>query len=121
MNTYLRDFLQELVKHNTYITLRITTNAMNVTTKLIELLEQFMKVEITLSIDGINEYNEYLRYPSNWDKINNNVQKFKSLKNTELDVNTVVSFLNVHLLEDVIVWGNDVGLTRHMFLAIMIF
>jgi sulfatase maturation enzyme AslB (radical SAM superfamily) len=120
VNTYLKDFLEELRKHNTDIVIRITTNGMSMSPSLFNLLKEFKKVQITFSIDGIGEYNEYMRWPSNWDKIQRNFNKVLELPNLmEIEINTVVSYLSTHVIDGVIEWGLETGkIYRHAFLPV---
>ena len=119
VNTYLKRFLETLVELNTDIILRITTNGMSMSPALLELLSKFKQVQLTFSIDGTDAYNEYLRYPSNWQKIKANVERASTLDNVEFEINTVVSYLNVHCLDSVIEWGLDNPLVKkHIFLPV---
>ena len=118
VNTYLKHFLEELCIHNTNIILRITTNGMSLSDALLRLLSKFKQVQLTYSIDGTGVHNEYMRYPSNWNKIQTNYNKAKTLPNVVFDINTVVSFLNVHLLNPVIEWGLNNGAIKHTFLPV---
>lgn len=54
------------------ITLKISTNLTNISKKLLNLLNQFQSVVIFCSIDGTDQYQEYLRYPSSWQQIKKN-------------------------------------------------
>jgi MoaA/NifB/PqqE/SkfB family radical SAM enzyme len=54
------------------ITLKISTNLTNISKKLLNLLNQFQTVIVFCSIDGTDQYQEYLRYPSNWQQIKKN-------------------------------------------------
>jgi MoaA/NifB/PqqE/SkfB family radical SAM enzyme len=116
VNTYLRNFLKTLSSINTNVDLRITTNGMTLTDSLVELLSKFSHVEMTFSLDAVGKYNEYLRWPSNWNKIESNFKKAKEHKNIRFDINTVVSVLNVHLLDDIIEWGSINNVDEHTFL-----
>jgi MoaA/NifB/PqqE/SkfB family radical SAM enzyme len=89
---------------------------MTLTDGLLELLAKFKRVEMTLSLDAVGKYNEYLRWPSDWSKIESNFKKAKEYKNIFFDINTVVSILNVHLLDDIIEWGSVNGAYQHTFL-----
>lgn len=118
VNTYLRQFLETLSSINTEIQLRITTNGMILPSALLNLLGKFKRVELTFSIDGIGKYNEYMRWPSDWNKISNNFIKAVEYENIDVDINTVVSVLNVHLLDDIIEWGQEHGAHQHIFLPV---
>jgi sulfatase maturation enzyme AslB (radical SAM superfamily) len=58
------------------IELQFTTNLTNIPKRWTEYLSHFRKVSVILSMDAYGKVNSYIRFPSNWDKINEN---FKSL------------------------------------------
>lgn len=119
VNTYLKRFLEELSTLNTDIVLRITTNGMSMSDSLLALFARFKHVQLTFSIDAVGEFNEYLRFPSNWKKIQKNVERASTLPNVEFEINTVVSYLNVHCLDDIIEWGLQNPLVvKHIFLPV---
>ena len=68
------------------------------------------KVSITFSIDGIGGLNDYLRPGSSWSTLTNNIEKFKSLENINIDftTHTVVSNLNIFKLAPLIKWKTKI-------------
>lgn len=72
------NFLNLLIKHNRSknIKLSYVTNLTGITPELIELWKQFNAVHISVSIDGYQKTNEYIRYPFKWSKIESNVRMF---------------------------------------------
>ena len=54
----------------------------------IELWKKFKKVILNVSIDGVGEKFEYVRWPLQWHQIDNNLKKLKQLKNQN-DINLV--------------------------------
>ena len=55
--------------------LSITTNGTKITQKWIDLLQKFMTCEVHISLEGISEFNDYIRAPSDWMEIDTNVTK----------------------------------------------
>ncbi len=70
-----RDFLKHLVDNDfsSNIVLEITTNATIVDDALISLLKSFKDNCITISLDGVNEVNHIIRYPTDWNKYCSNI------------------------------------------------
>lgn len=46
----------------------ITTNVANVKQEFINALKPFQQVQLSMSVDGVGAVDEYLRYPTNWNK-----------------------------------------------------
>ena len=84
------------------INLHISTNATICNNEIIKILEQFQSLRIMLSVEGTGSVNEYIRYPSKWKIVKNNILKFKELKNAYLYINTVVQNLNILHLDDLV-------------------
>jgi sulfatase maturation enzyme AslB (radical SAM superfamily) len=80
----------------------ITTNGTQHTEKLHDTLSKFKEVKLIFSIDGVGKNNNYLRYPSKWADIENNVKKFKNLTNATYQITFVVQNLNVLGVPDII-------------------
>ena len=88
------------------MTLHITTNGTTCNDKIINLLREFENIRIMFSIESIGKFNDYMRYPSNWNDIEKNILAFKNLKNAYLYINTVVQNLNLLYLEPLINFSN---------------
>jgi len=73
--------------------------------------KEFKLVEIAFSIDDINERFEYQRKNAKWSEVNNNIQKFKDLKqelgNIVLQVCSTVNVFNVLYLETLSHWIDE--------------
>lgn len=94
-NTY--KFL-EFCQNNNYskdIELSFNTNCTNITNRFINSISNFKNVIINASIDAYGTANEYIRYPSNWNKIDQNLRKLISLKNVKVNISTVAQLYNV--------------------------
>lgn len=83
------------------ITLYFNTNGTIYDEEFIKKLEDnFKKIEIRLSIDGINEQFEYIRYGANFKSVMENTEKFCNISNGDVEVICTVSPYNVLYLEE---------------------
>jgi MoaA/NifB/PqqE/SkfB family radical SAM enzyme len=85
--------------------LRYNSNGLKLSQKLFDLWKYFKSVKFNFSIDAIEEKNDYIRYPSKWNKI---VENLDTLDNTpdNITVNlaTAVQLLNVCSLPELAEW-----------------
>ena len=84
----------------------ITTNA-TVTPKfngkdIFDFIPKFKKVHMNVSIEFWGEKNNYLRFPSKWERIMENVQKFKSFDNCIVNYHSTTNALNVGYMLEII-------------------
>lgn len=97
--------------YNKYVKIRYNTNASLYPTKLLDRLINFREVEITLSIDDIEDRFEYNRWPLKWDKILTNIEQLKNLrnnnKNIKLTVNFTVSVFTWQRYQHFLDWANE--------------
>jgi sulfatase maturation enzyme AslB (radical SAM superfamily) len=75
---------------------RINTNCSSVIEEIEKLIARGVRVVVTVSLDGIEETHDYVRWPIKWDKFYNNLMTYKNLKGIELNTWTTVSALNIH-------------------------
>ena len=84
--------LDEAIKiGKTDLRLDITSNLTNVTDKWLESLGRFKEVQLQFSIDGVGKTNEYIRWPSKWIQIEENIEKYLTFKG-ETNTNWYLSF-----------------------------
>ena len=88
------------------VEIHIPTNAVNVKDSFLEPLKKFKKVMFSLSVDGIGELDEYLRYPTRWDKKIQNIEKIIDLF-PHSNIHTVVYSLNVLALDKIYNWAKS--------------
>ena len=84
----------------------ITTNA-TVTPKfngkdIFDFIPKFKKIHMNVSIEFWGEKNNYLRFPSKWERIMANVQKFKSFDNCIVNYHSTLNALNVGYMLEII-------------------
>lgn len=74
-----------------------------------DLWKNYGSVEIQLSIDGIEERFEYIRYPAKWASLVENIEKYKT-KQVMLTVATTVSAYNIAYLDELVSYLHSIGL-----------
>lgn len=104
VNTYLQKFLSGLSDHNSDVEIFVNTNGHTFTHKLQQELEKFKSVKLELSIDGYGPMNELIRWPNEWEKLENNVNRMCAMPNTEVSVSSTVQLLNVGEMEPLVTW-----------------
>ena len=61
------------------IELMVITNATNINPRVFDLLKQFTNVQFTVSIDGYDQINRYIRWPSDWNILTRNIHKLRTI------------------------------------------
>ncbi len=96
------------------ISLHYTTNCTKFPdNEWLELWVHFKEVEIQLSIDGIGDKFEYIRYPAVWEEVVPNIKKYIELRDKgliKLSVSTTVSAYNIAYLDELLDWCDIIGL-----------
>ena len=104
------EFLEEIVKtgHAPHITIKFQTNLTKLgegNHRFIDFVPKFKQTSFTASIDGINQYAEYLRRRSEWPEIEANIDLLNSDKyrdKAHVDVNSVITCFSVLRFYEVI-------------------
>lgn len=87
------------------IELRYNSNGIELPEKLFKLWNEFKSVRFHFSLDSINEMNNYIRYPSDWNQIKKNLIKLDNTpENIEVTIACAVQALNIYYLPDFIKW-----------------
>jgi MoaA/NifB/PqqE/SkfB family radical SAM enzyme len=100
----IRKLLNRLPANHNIKCLRLQTNCTVLDDFWKQMLQRFDKVEIMMSIDAHGSANNYIRYPSNWEDIEKNVEYFLSLPHAHLYVNCTISNINFLVLAPLIEW-----------------
>jgi MoaA/NifB/PqqE/SkfB family radical SAM enzyme len=91
------------------ITISYVTNMTGISDELLDLWKHFKSVHVAMSMDGHDKYNEYIRYPFKWSKIESQMRKLMELFQYERENNTyrfslalscTVSLLNFNHIPD---------------------
>jgi len=115
INRNFIDYLNWLVEENIAqnIEIHIPTNCVNIKNNFLEPLKHFGKTVICLSVDGIGKLDEYLRYPTNWEKKLENIN-YMARVFPESYIHTVIYSLNVLDIDKIYKWGTQYQL-MHSF------
>lgn len=105
-----KTFLQQLIDYNVAknITLVYIVNNTCDPREFKDYFDKFKKVEFILSVDGVGDISDYVRYHSNWKEIEKNIQ-YTIDADIKVSVNCVSSILNVYHLPEVLKWWNNRG------------
>ena len=86
----------------------IVTNLTNTNPKMTQWLPQMKRWTIWASLDGIGDTTEYIRYPSNFNKVVENLTYYKKMLsehgNGSITFSPAVQLLNIHQLDEMLKW-----------------
>jgi pyruvate-formate lyase-activating enzyme len=97
------EFLDRCIAHNkTDVEFLVNTNGTKLSERFKNQLQHFSNFHFVFSIDGFKDLNHYIRWPSDWNVIVDNLQYLKD-HHHKVTVNTTVSIYNIarlhHLFE----------------------
>ena len=85
--------------------LRYNSNGTELPDRLFELWNHFKLVKFNFSIDAYGLKNDYIRYPSTWDNITNNLHRIDNTPdNVIVNVACAVQAMNVLYLDELVEW-----------------
>ena len=117
------DLLKKMVNSgkSKNITLKYNTNLTLLPERLIPLWKNFKRVTINASIDGMGAVNDYIRHPSRWETIHDNLKKLFVLRKQgvplEIYIHITVQMYNILRLHEYIRFFNKFG--RESYLNIL--
>lgn len=114
MVKHLYKFLEKL---NRDTTVRFNTNITVFNLQIYELLKEFKKVIISLSIDAIDKRAEYIRYGTVWSEVEKNALRYA--EHFEVNVTPTISVLNAAYYSEVVEWANKHNFKIYENLLIM--
>jgi MoaA/NifB/PqqE/SkfB family radical SAM enzyme len=96
------DYIDNIIKsgYSKNVELIFTTNATNINQKFIEISKEFKSVSFNVSIDAVGNLANYIRYPSDWKTIKNNLQNI-SKNGVGVSFNTTIQWLNMTRLNEI--------------------
>lgn len=80
---------------------RVNTNGSLFIDELDAVLARGIEITVTVSLDGIGPTHDYIRWPIKWDKVYENLMKYKTMPLTQLNTWTTVSALNINHLPSI--------------------
>lgn len=104
----IENFLTNLIKlKKTDLYIEFITNCTSIKSKVISLLENFKRVRISCSIDGVGKTIEYQRYPVKWSTVEQNFLRLYEKNIFELSLVPCVGILNYLTLDEFFKWSNQ--------------
>ena len=82
--------------------LTVITNGTTLNNKIFDILNKFKKLKLMISMESTGKQNEYMRFPSKWEIVEQNILKYKTLDNASLYINCVVQNLNILYIDQLI-------------------
>jgi sulfatase maturation enzyme AslB (radical SAM superfamily) len=92
------------------LTITLTTNLTNVNPKMTAWLPKLKHWTVWASVDGLGDRTEYIRYPSNFKKVCDNLNFYKGLldhNNGNIVLSPAIQLLNIDQLDEILQWWLD--------------
>ena len=102
-----KKFIEEIVRqgYNNEIILRYNTNGILVDEELIDLWKHFKLVKVGVSIDAVGKRNNYIRFPTDWSKVEKNLHMLDNTpSNIQPSIATAIQIFNIKHLPDFVYW-----------------
>lgn len=94
--------------------IKIITNATVCNSEHVEILKTFDYVNLRISVDGIDNVYELVRYPAKWQEVSKNIVHFRdALSNAHVEIVMVLQPLNVFDIFNFVEFGNEFGIETH--------
>jgi MoaA/NifB/PqqE/SkfB family radical SAM enzyme len=102
------DYIKEINDsgHSKDVELIFTTNATNINQQFIDIGKKFKSVSFNVSVDAVGELARYIRYPSDWSTIENNLKNIKH----GVSLNTTIQWLNMTRLNEIFDYIENCGM-----------
>lgn len=84
----------------------VTNGSVELNKKLVQILAKFKRVIVCLSIDGVGPVFEYQRWPLKWNKLLENLTKFRGLQ-CDLSASYTLTNVNLPYKQETIDWFNE--------------
>ena len=115
----IKKYLARLVERNIAkdISIHLTTNGTIYDSEIVEILKEFKKIRLMWSAESTEKQNDYLRYPSNWNTIKNNILNYSQIKNTSIYVSSVLTNYSVLYIDQIIKFAQEHNFNQHVEIA----
>lgn len=104
INPYIVDILHAVPKN---VPISFNSNMTRLGKDLIDILSNFEKVAVNVSLDGVGPHHEYLRYGSNWQIIKKNIEQVRKIKNAEIVITYILQHTSVYTFQGVLDFVDD--------------
>jgi len=93
--------------------LRYNSNGLELPEKLFDLWNKFKQIKFNFSIDALEEKNDYIRYPSKWKNIVENLCRLDDTPdNITVNIACAVQVLNVLNIPDLVQWKESMNFKK---------
>jgi sulfatase maturation enzyme AslB (radical SAM superfamily) len=93
------------------ITLGFVTNLTGISDEMLDIWNKFNTKHITISIDGVDKVNEYIRYPFSWKKVTAQLDTLKKIakehRNYNIGLSHTITSLNLLSFGDLVKWWEE--------------
>ena len=97
------DFLDRCINENKIFEFLINTNATKINSRFKKQLKLLPHMQFIVSLEGVGDLNHYIRWPSTWNTIVENI-KYLVDNNHTIAINTSISIYNITKLFDLFHW-----------------
>ena len=93
--------------------LRYNSNGLELPDKLFELWSHFKQVKFNFSIDAVGSRNDYIRYPSKWNDVVNNLKRLDDTpSNITVNVACAIQLLNISTITELVHWKESMNFKK---------
>lgn len=102
------ELLEWLIAHDYHkqIFIKINTNGIKIPQHWIETVAKFYKSQWSVSVDAIGELNRWIRYPTDWNQLNCNLDKLAHT-GSYIMIKTAIHAMNAHYLPELYSWAQE--------------
>src|SRR5262249_30175517 len=91
------------------VTICVVTNGTTTNAPWLRLMNQFKRLDLTISIDGFEKVYEYIRFPAKWDTLTKNIRILQSLPKANLSSQVTVQNYNALNLVNIFRFLDSMG------------
>lgn len=113
-----KQFLLEIIKRGyaDKISLRYNTNGILINDEIIDIWAKFKKVKVGISLDGLGDRVNYIRYPTDFKTVEENLWRLeRAPDNIKTNIAFAVQILNIKHVPDFIKWKVSSGFKKLNF------
>lgn len=92
----------------------MNTNLTRLTDKHLTAFKKFNFINIMVSLEGIKQHNDYIRYGSSWSQIEQNINTLKELSNVKLSITHVLQHTSIFSLPSLLEFSEQKNITLNL-------
>jgi molybdenum cofactor biosynthesis enzyme MoaA len=114
---YVAEIL-ETIPNPESVTVNLTTNGTKINNRLLDTLKKFKAIWLNVSLEGIGQDNDVIRYPSIWSEIESTIIDLSQLPNTYFSISHVLQCFSVKTLIPLLKWCDIHNLKMQLILLV---